>query len=385
MTWKAWRFRGWLVVGLLAVAGCQDEPGLTGPSAPEPTASVAPAGPAGAARLFARSSPEVLALPGTVFAGRDASGETLVFGVERRAVIPEVARVLRRLGVPESAYVVRVVEPIRFLASLRDEHTPTLGGVQIHFSNYLCTLGFSVDHAGGRSFITNSHCTDKQGQNSGTVYYQPTSSVNSSPIGVEAHDPSYSRSLPTCSRGKQCRYSDAARVLYESGVESLGEIAKTTNENDGSITVSGGFDIGNQDDVTTEFSGTLHKVGRATGWTSGEVDETCVNVNVFGSNIQLLCQTMVVRPEGGIAAGGDSGSPVFRRTGSSSAKLVGILWGGSSSGDYFVFSPLKNVQDELGALNATTDGGGGSDGGGGGDGGSRGRCPPGNPTHPNCG
>lgn len=395
MTFKSW-FRGWLVVGLLAVGGCQDESGPTGPSAPEPTASVMSTGPASAATLFARSSPEVLALPGTVFAGRDASGERLVFGVERRAVIPEVERVLRRLGTPESSYVVRVVEPIRFLTSLRDEHESALGGVQIHFSNYLCTLGFSVDHAGGRSFVTNSHCTDNQGENSGTVYYQPTSSINPSPIGVEAHDPSYSKNLPGCSRGKQCRYSDAARVLYESGVESLGEIAKTTGENDGSLTVSGSFDIGSQDNGTMEFSGTFHKVGRTTGWTSGEADLSCANVNVSGSNIQLLCQTMVVRPEGGIAAGGDSGSPVFRTTGSSSAELVGILWGGSSSGDRFVFSPLKNVQDELGGLNATTDGvGGGDDGSDGGDGdggdggdddGASGRqCPPGNPNHPNCG
>ncbi|HUF26416.1 MAG TPA: hypothetical protein VMM18_05470, partial [Gemmatimonadaceae bacterium] len=36
--------------------------------------------------------------------------------------------------------------------------------------------------------------------------------------------------------------------------------------------------------------------------------------------------------------------------------LVGILWGGSSSGDLFVFSPLKNIQDELGALTATSGG-----------------------------
>jgi hypothetical protein len=68
-----------------------------------------------------------------------------------------------------------------------------------------------------------------------------------------------------------------------------------------------------------------------------------------------------------IVAGGDSGSPVFRLTSGDNVELVGILWGGSSSGDRFVFSPLKNIQDELGGVTATKDGSGGGGGGGGDD------------------
>ncbi|HUH13060.1 MAG TPA: hypothetical protein VMK65_08115, partial [Longimicrobiales bacterium] len=99
-------------------------------------------------------------------------------------------------------------------------------------------------------------------------------------------------------------------------------------------------------------------------------------VNVSGSNIQLLCQTIVENNSAQIVAGGDSGSPVFKTTGSNTAELVGILWGGNSSGSLFVFSPLKSIQDELGTLNATTDGtGGGGDGGGDGGGGG-GDCTP---------
>jgi PKD repeat protein len=62
-----------------------------------------------------------------------------------------------------------------------------------------------------------------------------------------------------------------------------------------------------------------------------------------------------------IVGGGDSGSPVFRVTGTNTAELVGILWGGNSSGDMFVFSPLKNIQDELGSLDAILDGNGGGE------------------------
>jgi hypothetical protein len=90
----------------------------------------------------------------------------------------------------------------------------------------------------------------------------------------------------------------------------------------------------------------VHKVGRTTGWTRGSVGATCVNVNVSGSNITQLCQTLVSARVGG----GDSGSPVFRRQGSgSNVTLVGILWGGSGTSLY-VYSPLSNIEAELGAL-----------------------------------
>ena len=398
-------FRWWGLFVLLLFVGCQDGPDPTGPSQSNfaPQADVVPAPAQQAADQFAVVSSQVLALPQTVFAARNTAGDGFVFGVENSDVIPGVRNVMGELGISGSAYNVRVVEPIQFMDhTLQSEHRPTRGGIQIHFSNYLCTLGFS---AGGsndglasfeRSFFTNSHCTDKQGENSGTVYYQPTSSVNSNPLGVEADDPAYEKGLPGCPINKRCRYSDASRALYESGIDSNGEIAKTTGVNSGSIETEGVFDIASQDGSSTTFSGTLHKVGRTTGWTSGDVakdgdtDLTCVNVNVRGSNIQLLCQTLVENDGVEIVGSGDSGSPVFRKTGSNSAELAGILWGGNSSGDLFVFSPLKNIQDELGAFDATTDGTGSGTGGGGGgggddDGGSGGgNCPPGNPNHKNC-
>jgi hypothetical protein len=87
---------------------------------------------------------------------------------------------------------------------------------------------------------------------------------------------------------------------------------------------------------------TVNKVGRTTGWTQGRVSNTCVNTGVQGSNIVQLCQTFVAAGVGS----GDSGSPVF--SGTSSVTLVGILWGGS--GNQFVYSPISNIEQELGAL-----------------------------------
>jgi hypothetical protein len=303
---------------------------------------------------------EVMALQQTVFGGYDASGE-LVVGVEHAGVSNGLARVLERFGVED--YRVEITEPIRFASdNLRSTHRPTKAGIQIHWSNFVCTLGFNVDHAGGRSFITNSHCTEQQGTTGSTAYYQPSSSAEPNAIAIEAHDPSYFRG-GACSRGKVCRYSDSSRALYQTGIDSNGEIARTTGVNNGDLSVTGVFDITSQDNSSTTFSGTVNKVGRTTGWTAGNVTNTCVTVNVSGSNIQLLCQTIVENANAVIVQGGDSGSPVFTTSGGG-AHLVGILWGGNSSGSLFVFSPLKSIQDELGTVDATTDGTGDGDGGG---------------------
>jgi hypothetical protein len=143
--------------------------------------------------------------------------------------------------------------------------------------------------------------------------------------------------------------SESNRALYRSPIADLGAIARTSGANNGSLEVVGEFTITEQGDPT---STTLNKVGRATGWTSGEEDGTCVTVNVFASNVQLLCQTFVTRAGTVLSGAGDSGSPVFQILGGTSVRLVGILWGGNESGDTFVFSPISGIQAELGVLDA---------------------------------
>jgi hypothetical protein len=216
-------------------------------------------------------------------------------------------------------------------------------------------MGFNVSHSGGRSFITNSHCTQKQGGVEGTEYFQPLSSVDPTVIATEADDPEYFRG-GVCPLGAKCRYSDAARALYSGAVPSIqGEILKTSGPNNGDLNVAGVFTITSQDTETTSFpiGMVVNKVGRTTGWTQGEVTRTCVHTGVFGSNTVLLCQTFVSNPGGAaVVGGGDSGSGVFSIRGRDHVRLLGILWGGSGN-TTFVFSPLKSIQDELGALTAT--------------------------------
>jgi hypothetical protein len=41
---------------------------------------------------------------------------------------------------------------------------------------------------------------------------------------------------------------------------------------------------------------------------------------------------------------------VFKVTSGTNVKLDGVLWGGSTNGMTFVFSPFANITGELGAL-----------------------------------
>jgi PKD repeat protein len=350
------------LASVVVFAACHDADVPLEPDLPQPAAGFVPHAPGQLAEWFDSASPDVLEIPRTVFMDHDEATGQLVIGIENQGIARAVENTLARHGIPSSAYRLRVTPPIVQAATLRDAFRPTRGGTQIHFSSWLCTLGFNVSHSGGRSFITNSHCTDQQGGTEGTEYYQPLSSVNGAVIGVEADDPQYTR----CSFGKVCRSSDAARALYNSGTESTqGGIARTSGANNGSLEVTGSFTITEQENSATSFSGPIHKVGRTTGWTSGTATFTCVNVNVSGTNIQQQCQTLVENPNATIVSGGDSGSPVFVPLGNGDVRLVGILWGGSTDNHLFVFSPLNNIQDELGSMTATASGGG--DGGGGGN------------------
>ncbi len=78
-----------------------------------------------------------------------------------------------------------------------------------------------------------------------------------------------------------------------------------------------------------------------------------MNVNVDGTAITQLCQTLVRSETPGshvILGAGDSGSPVFLLNCDQTAQLAGTLWGGNAEGTLIAFSPLKNIQSELGDL-----------------------------------
>ncbi len=286
---------------------------------------------------------------GVVFTDADEKTGRLVVGVLDRGVEGLIRARLPGLGISSQMVDVVETEPIFQVTTLRDEVRPVVGGLQIRFSRYLCSLGFNALRAGVPGYVTASHCSTKQGQVDGTKYYQPLNQVADEFIGTEVADPAYFRGKD-CPRGWKCRYSDSNFSDGNDTVSfTLGQIARTAGPNTGSLDIVGEFAINAEGDAGE--GATVNKVGRTTGWTRGTVSRTCVDTGVSGSNIVLLCQTFVDNPAVQIVGGGDSGSPVFRTGNSgSNVTLLGILWGSNSSGTQFVYSPFANIEQELGPL-----------------------------------
>ena len=304
---------------------------------------------------FSRAQPEALAVPGAVFADLDEGSNRLRVGVESSDAGTRVRGKLARLGIPSEAVVVEQTEPIHMVATLRNLVTPRRGALQISFGGAICSLGFNTVAGSGfivtRSFITNSHCTNVRGGVESTRYHQP---VATNLIGTEVSDPFFFTGIP-CPAGRRCRFSDAARARYATGVGSdLGGISRTTFRAlaNGSIIINGANPFLNITSEVSPIQGVpVNKIGRTTGWTYGTINGTCIGANVSGTNITLLCQS---RTTAGVLPGkvgpGDSGSPVFYWGGGSNVGLVGLLWGGNSSGTSFVFSSMSGIEHELGPL-----------------------------------
>lgn len=286
-------------------------------------------------------------LNGVVFTDADETNGRLVVGVLNRGLEQAVRARLSALGVASASVDVEVSEPIVQVVTLRDKIRPVMGGLQIRFSGFLCSLSFNAVRGDVSGFVTASHCSDTQGAVDGTLYYQPLNKVADEFIGQEIADPAFfgNSNGNGCAKGRRCRYSDANFSDGADGVEfAPGRIAKTTGANNGSLAVAGDFGVSAEGTVVV--GDTANKVGRTTGWTRGRVSKTCANTGVQGSNIVFLCQNFV---DAGVGSG-DSGAPVFKEHADGSAILLGTLWGGTSSGTKFVYSPLAGVERELGAL-----------------------------------
>jgi hypothetical protein len=289
---------------------------------------------------------------GVVFTDADETTGRLVVGVLDRGVDGLIRARLPQLGVASQLVDIVETEPIFAVTTLRDKQRPVMAGVQIRFSQFVCSLGYPAFRDGVLGFVTASHCSDKQGTVDETSYYQPLNQVADEFIGTEIADPPYLRNISGCPRGRKCRYSDANFNLGAPGVAfSLGTIARTTGVNNGSLEIAGEFSISGEGTATV--GSTANKVGRTTGWTQGIVTRTCTDTGVSASNIVLLCQDFVESASVQLVGGGDSGSPTFRIERNGSATLLGNLWGGNSSGTLFVYSRVGNVKQELGG-NLTT-------------------------------
>ncbi len=297
----------------------------------------------------------VFNIQGVVYTDIDERANRLSVGVESQAAAEAIRQQLATEGVPSAAVNIISTGAIIPLVTLQDRVRPIQGGLQIQFSNFLCSISFNGIRSGTAGFLTASHCTDIQGGVESTQYYQPlTASGNF--IGTEIADPVYTKAKcqgAGIHGNKVCRYSDSSFEQLASGVaQDLGFIEKTDSVNTGSLTIAGSFRIISEG--PSVVGQTVNKVGRTTGWSQGQVTNTCVNTGVSGSKTVQLCQDWVSATVGP----GDSGSDVFAITSGNDVQLRGVLWGGNGAGTVLVYSPIANVErsDELGPISTCASG-----------------------------
>ncbi len=320
--------------------------------------------------------PAVLGQPGVVFLDADETRNRVVIGIDAAQAKSLDAggldKALAGKGVPRAAVLYQEVPAIHELvgaatgaatsqdkrgtpsSSIQSSIRPVPGGVQIIFISlpdaFGCTVGFNAYLGGAFGFVTNSHCTVNRGVVDGTQYTQGND-VFGAIIATEIADPAYFTGDP-CPSGYQCRFSDSSFAQYNTAsLGSLGKLARTSSRGalTGSTTLKPATSRFTISGTATALQGqTVNKIGVTSGWTYGPIIATCADVGVTGSTYALLCQNIV-------KAGsdhGDSGSPVFSWTSGGNVKLLGILWGGGTSNgsEVFAYSPIANIQQELGTL-----------------------------------
>jgi hypothetical protein len=286
---------------------------------------------------------------GAVSLDIDEQRNRLVFGVERGSLETftiALEKFLRTTRVPPAAVLIEAAEPIVPVELLTDRIRPVPAGVQIQNGNGgICSLGIDATRLGVKGFVTVSHCTATRSLVDGTAFFQSTAGLFNR-VGTETVDPPFFLG-GSCPSGRACRLSDAAFAAYSSAALSAGgKIANpacsfgqgtlAVNPQTPRLPVTGFLSF------SSPVSGSIvNKTGRTTGCTFGFAIGTCVDVNVAGTLLTMVCQNQV----SGLALPGDSGAPVFLH-GGDHATLAGILWG-SGAGSY-VYSPWLLAASELG-------------------------------------
>ena len=294
----------------------------------------------------------VLTIPGVTATDLLEGGNRLWIGVENMDLQWKVEEELGSLDIPREAVIIEKFEYfVEDSHTIQEEVRPVDAGAQIENSdsNFYCTLGFVTfrdDEELG--IVTAHHCGTERAAVDGDNYHQPEEDGDDNLIGEETIDPAFFTG-GTCPGGKECRFSQGSFVSDDETLElNLGYIARTTGMDDSSLTVDHddpNFRIKSEGYAATED--TVHKVGRTTGWTSGEVVQTCANIPLPSTNYVYLCQDVADYD----SASGDSGAPIFVRDESDpdDVHIIGMHWGRHPD-DFSkrVYSPIGNIYLDLG-------------------------------------
>jgi hypothetical protein len=339
----------------------------------------------------------LVGVPGVVMTAIKDSQNRIVAGVESEAARGEVLRRAEAAGVPREALTVSRLEPPRRTigpaTSLRDTFSVVPGGVRISvldpgdFRASSCTLGFNLRSTIDTTvayFATNFHCTRYEATlrpGAPMQIFQPLDNTTSASDlsrlqGYEVWDPPFdpnaapfmyffSHPEAHCPQGGVCRAAEVAWGRYRSADQyALGRIARPALLNP-STTMSPTvedfepYHVVDPANPTFRINGNswyvvegqvVDKVGATSGRTRATIGTPCSLVYWNTQlNQYLLCSAVA---EGGGAAGGDSGGPVFTDNGDGSVTLLGLMWGGGMPGPgrtagLFTFSVWAGIMMDM--------------------------------------
>lgn len=243
-----------------------------------------------------------------------------------------------------------------------ERHRPLKLGTAIRNTQTgYCTLGFlyrgEADNLTGPGLWTNDHCSNARGAVDNVEYLQPgvtryrASVTNTADLVASETYASQETVSTICPSGySRCFMSDVSMsTLYNSshfptdfgGNTRIAIVKPTAMWSPDAPRATTDFEV-TSFSIDAPFSGQqLDKVGATTGWTTGSVSDTCVDIPISGH--LELCAYRVNRPAGQsarIADFGDSGSPVFTRLSSGDVEHRGMLFAGPGSGpkSYYFFN-----------------------------------------------
>jgi hypothetical protein len=311
----------------------------------------------------------------------DQKKNTYSVGIKKSANASNFEQIINQFSIPTDAILIYNSSAIiaydtrnssaltnQVLASshtIRDRIRPIEGGLKIENENHLpCTLGFMVKFDGFDAWITSSSCTNNFSSapiDTDTKAFQNVAGNFNNQAGIEFQDfEGHSQGS-----GNYYRESNSAVFLADT-FSNFGRITRTEYNNQrvwgnsGSVTIDVNhpfsldpwFDIISDDRVLMQGM-RLHKIGQGTGWTIGNVINTCTDVTSddfnFSSpipqNWEIRCQIQ----SDVYANTGDAGAPVFMQAlfVPTVADLVGLHWGVNPQDRISYHSPTDGIREDF--------------------------------------
>ena len=294
----------------------------------------------------------VFGIPHVVSLDVKESENRVKIGISDAAAEGEIRKLLPSVGIPQDAVIFWQSAPGGDMShTLSDSMAGIQGGWHISGGGG-CTLGFAARRYSDWApvWVTNSHCS-----NTPHLLDNGDQVQKNRWIGREIADP------PTFNVGVFGPARNADVSLYSDSISTpvslyyplaFGTIARTQSPQ-GCDGCAGSLllDHSNPSFLITGRRGwvieneTLNKVGASTGWTYGNVEDTCTDLSTSGWT--KLCSDRVDF----WLQDGDSGSPVFALDINGGAILVGIVWGRIAFPYYdAMISNLTQIEKDLGPL-----------------------------------